>query len=695
MVDPLWVADARLRRGGGSRVEDGLALARERRAGRVVVGEVWQFKDTIYVRGLLYDPSGSTHLIREHAIRIAPDLSDAQVRFEELADSLLIGGGPASGAPPAGGGGQLSLPAWHAFQDGYAALQRWDLKVAKARFQEALTLDPTYGMAQLWMAQVMAWAGEEPGSWKSYAAGALNSSDSLAPRDRQLGEGLLALAEGKFPEACEQFHALIARDSLDFAAWFGLGDCQGRDPQVLRDSASPSGWRFRTSYQGAVNAYRRALQIVPSVHLVFRGEAFGRLAELLYTESNYMRHGFALTPDTLRFGAFPSMTRDTLEFVPRPITEVVAAEPGTLPPTLSAAVSHNREVMRDIATTWVEAFPKMSDAHETLARVLETLGELTTGRSTKYAALGEVRRARALVDDRTAALRLANIETRFLLKSEQMDGARTLADSVLRANPNPTLDQARQLWGLAALTGHVDLAANLQRRAAPDFTFMTQDWQEVKLPLPLTDAALGLFAYASFGGPLDSIVALEQRVERLLPSYVLPGRRTAVRQALLDDPAVLTFPERGIRPVHRSHAGGNYKLEMQWQLARGDTAALRNHFKKMQAFRQGLRPGDISFDATYDEVRLMLAVGDTAQATQLLDLPLNALPTLGTDLLDQLPQIATLVRAMALRAELATLAGDTGTAKHWAQDVLLLWQNADAELQPTVKRMRTIVANAH
>ena len=185
MVDPLWVSDARSRRGGaGSSIADGIAIARERRAGRVVLGEVWQFKDTIYVRGLLYDAGNREQVIREHAVRIAPDLSDAQARFQELADSLLVGGAPAGGAPPRGGG--LSLPAWRAFQDGYAALQRWDLDSAKAKLQHALAIDPSYAMAQLWLAQVSAWAGDEPETWKRYAAGALISADSLAPRDREV-----------------------------------------------------------------------------------------------------------------------------------------------------------------------------------------------------------------------------------------------------------------------------------------------------------------------------------------------------------------------------------------------------------------------------------------------------------------------------------------------------------------------------
>ncbi|MFL5461454.1 MAG: hypothetical protein ACJ8AY_12280, partial [Gemmatimonadales bacterium] len=689
MVDPLWVADARSRRGGSGSIDDGLSIARERRAGRVVLGEVWEFKDTIYVRGLLYDAAGQK-LVREQSIRIAPDLSDAQSRFEELADSLLIGGGVATGSPPRSGD-RLSLPAWRAFQDAYLAMQRWDLDSAKARLQRALAIDPGYGMAQLSLAQVLAWSGEDAKSWRGYADGALSSRDSLTPRDRGLAQGMLALADQRFPQACDRFRDLVARDSLDFAAWFGLGECQGKDPLVVRDPASPSGWRFRGSYQGAVNAYRRALEIVPSVHLAFRGQGFSRLPQLLYTETNRIRPGYALTPDTVRFGAFPAMTRDTLEFVPHRIEAVVAAVPGAIPSTVTAAVSANRELMRDIATTWVTAFPRNADAHETLSLVLETLGELSAGQSKDYSALSEIRKARTLARDPAAAVRMVNGEVRLLLKSEHMSEARKLADSLLRANPNPMMENAQHLRGLAALVGHVNLAAQLQRRAAPDFTFLAPDWHEIKVPLPLTDAALGLFAYASFGAPLDSIVALEHRVERLIPSSVPPDQRTSVRQALLDRPAVLAFPERGLRPAHRPGVNDNYLLTLQWELATGDTVKLRQEFDQLRRLRAGLRPGDVAFDATYQEARLLLAIRDTTAAIRLLDLTLNALPTLGVDLLDQLPQVTTLVRGMALRAQLAAQAGDSTEAKRRARDVLMLWADADPEVQSTLERMRSLV----
>lgn len=143
--------------------------------------------------------------------------------------------------------------------------------------------------------------------------------------------------------------------------------------------------------------------------------------------------------------------------------------------------------------------------------------------------------------------------------------------------------------------------------------------------------------------------------------------------------------------MHRPSAGGNYRLAMQWALARGDTTAVRSHFRTLQEIRRNIRPGDVAFDGTYHEAWVLLALGDTAEAARLLDLSLDALPTLGTYLLDQLPQVATLVRGMALRADLAERTGDRATAKRWGAKVVLLWSGADQELQPLVARMRGVM----
>ena len=63
------------------------------------------------------------------------------------------------------------------------------------------------------------------------------------PAVERLLSGTDLLVDGRYVEACEQYRRLVARDSLDFTAWFGLGDCNRFDRLVVREAASPSTWR--------------------------------------------------------------------------------------------------------------------------------------------------------------------------------------------------------------------------------------------------------------------------------------------------------------------------------------------------------------------------------------------------------------------------------------------------------------------
>ncbi|MGH7730405.1 MAG: hypothetical protein ACRENJ_04055, partial [Candidatus Eiseniibacteriota bacterium] len=267
---------------------------------------------------------------------------------------------------------------------------------------------------------------------------------------------------------------------------------------------------------------------------------------------------------------------------------------------------------------------------------------------------------------------------------------RALADSLLAAWPRSGPHEAVHLAGLAALTGRVHRAADLLGQTAPLDTFLTSEGRRVAPPLPVAQAALALLGYAALGAPVDSLKTLERRVERLVDSWVAPERRALVREAVLHVPLTLAFPQLGPRPVHRSRAGGNYLLAMQRALVEGDTAAVRARFARLREIRAAIRPGDVAIHGTYHEAWLLLAVGDSAAATETLDYPLNALPTLGTYLLEQVPQAGALVRCMVLRAELAARAGDRATAARWARAVVALWSGADAELQPLVAEMRAL-----
>ena len=137
--------------------------------------------------------------------------------------------------------------------------------------------------------------------------------------------------------------------------------------------------------------------------------------------------------------------------------------------------------------------------------------------------------------------------------------------------------------------------------------------------------------------------------------------------------------------------GGDYVLEMQYNLAQGDTLAVRRELERQASLRTRARAGDVAINGTYGEARILLRLHDTTAAIAALDNSLHVLPTLGTSLLEQPEQIGCAIRAMALRAELAALAGDRKTASQWARAVATLWSNADAPLRATTARMRELL----
>jgi tetratricopeptide (TPR) repeat protein len=463
IVDPLWVADRRRRQPGPLSLSDGISLARERGAGRLLTGEVWTFRDTIHVRAALYDVSGNGAVIRERQTQIAGDLSDAETRFNLLADSLLIEAPRVQAASGALRAPVLSLPG--GLSTPGTSLAGWDLPGAEG-FRSALGLDAQYALAELWLAQVLSWSGKPVEDWRPLLLSALGISDRLGPPDRAWGQAMVAFAEGRFAESCAKYRAMVARDSLDFKAWFGLGDCQANDPTVIRDAKSPSGWSFRSSYQGAINAYSRALTMLPSSYRAFKGVAFERLSRVFFTENNTFRTGFAVERDTLRFGAFPSLAGDTLAFVPYPIGDVVTMKPEAFPSSTAAAVVRNRDQLRSITEAWLAAFPTNPDAIEAHARALESLGELRDDRPPVRSALLLYRDGRSVAADADQRTRLELGQLRVLLKLGRFEAARALADSLLSDVSRASPTSAVALAGAAVLTGRPSQAASLLGRGA-------------------------------------------------------------------------------------------------------------------------------------------------------------------------------------------------------------------------------------
>jgi hypothetical protein len=358
------------------------------------------------------------------------------------------------------------------------------------------------------------------------------------------------------------------------------------------------------------------------------------------------------------------------------------------------AVARNRDALQAITRGWVRAFPNDAEALEAHATVLETMGLIRRAGPDERSALAMIVHARRVAPSGDQALHLAVMELRLLLKLEESATARILADSLLDAfGDSAPPSVAGPLARVAVLTGHVFQGAKLLPRSEVEDSLRTSTGLLLYAPPPVLEGSLALLVYSAAGGPVDSIKAIQERIELGVRRLVESKRREVVLQAALDLPTALTFPLIGAGPVHRRYAGGLWPMDLQWSLMHGDTSVVRASLAGvLQQARDG--PGDVTIDFAYQFAELALAIGDSATALELIGAPLDALQASGTDLLEFVAETGGFVRAMALRAELAARTGDQGTAREWASAVVTLWSNADAPLQPVVERMRALGGTA-
>jgi len=665
--------------------DSALAIALRLGAGKLVMGQLWSFGDTLRLTAGVYDAARGGAPLREVTTRVPANSGGIGAAFNALADSLL--GADLGAARGAGAEQTRSLRALHSYALGEQAFREWDLNRAAREFRAAVVADSAFARAYLGLGQALLWAADS-------TADAVRDRNAIARRSADLlvrlgsTDGALLLAqqavfERRWPDACRRYHEILERDSTSFAGWYGLAECNASDPAVERDPQDTTRFLFRGSWHTAVVAYRRALLLAPSFNFIFGRRAAERLSRILQAEIYWWRAG---RRDGESFYAFPVLEGDTLAFHPVPAAQADTLTAGT--PPHAAAVARNRATLIEVTAAWVDAFPRDARAHRALAYALEVNGNIAPAAEAPRSALTEIQAAQRLerrpenrVGDAVGAVRL-------LVKAGDFEGARHLGDSLLRTTPRRVSGPA----GVAILLGRPALAARLVAPEDPETEYPgSADNQSVTIPLAALRIGLELLAYASAGAPAESVAALEQRVERSTAG--LPAAsRPAVRSALLDVPAELVFDAMGPRPAHRSTPPGPSRpMAMQWALAQGDTASVRATITQELGLRGGaLARDDSPPDGVYLDARLLLALGDTGVAEQTLDAPLNNLARLHSYLLRYLPLAGGLVRMMALRADMAAARADEGTARRWASAVVTLWSGAEPALQPVVTRMKRI-----
>ena len=641
-------------------------------AGRYFRGDFFRAPDgTLRLHAALYSTRDNTVLADSTAL-LRPDLADADSAFAIIAERLLLRR-PARGLHAGGGGGSFSLPARQEFLRGVAAMERWDLDAADSAFAAAGAHDPRYAAADLWLALVRSWAGVPVAQWQSAVTRAASGQASLVSADTMMLRPLLARADGDLVAACAAWARLTAVRPEDFVGWYGSADCQHADSTVMRDSGSPTGYRFRTSYHSALAAYQHAFRLLPSALSGLKSGSFEGLRRLFVTTGSQLRAGFGMYPDSARYAAYPAWLGDTLAYVPAPLREVMELRPGASPNrgSRAAAMRHQRALFLDIARTWTTEDPHNSDAYEALAVALSLLQERT--------ALDTLLKARSLAvaADRRTELAVAEVFLRVRralpLDTIELLHARRLADSIL-ATTTPTAATALGLMSLGMLTGRGHVVWPLARLPGA-----AGEWSVAP---PLAGLALPLLMFSALGGPAESLDVYERKVTGAIARDVADDDQESERLGWLGRSATLAYPTHRAAAIATLAGHGDPLIDAMAAHARGDRLTALRLLAQSGRSHEAVDPADVSLEGLYPEAWLLARLGDEAGAADRMDPTLESLPRAAPEMIDNPVAAAALVRAMALRSILADRLGHPDDGRVWTRAVRILWGDADGFLRP-------------
>ncbi|MGH7582563.1 MAG: protein kinase domain-containing protein [Gemmatimonadales bacterium] len=570
-------------------------------------------------------------------------------------------------------GGTASAPAEAAMLVATRALDGWDLDGADTALTQAIVLDSTYARAAVWLAATRNWAGGSSRRWRTLLEVAQRHAGGLDGRTAVVARALRAESDSAWDRACSEWRGLT-RSGGDFAVWFGLANCLAGDHAIVPDRHSPSGWRFRASADEMVTAYRHAFEhLRPSPAAIATGR-FNIVRDRFFVRSDQLREGWTV-PGGAPMLAAAGWAGDSLVFVPFAADSVMSGASGILSRPQAEAIIRQRRALLDVASSWLAADPGSPGALEAVANVLLLLGD--------RAAIDSLRRARTLARDSTDKIRLGAAELWYQLTMAVPDDSiglrqmRALADSLLR---RPDAAHADLLQGVAALTGRTAVAAQLGGEVglsadAPALPAIAQDGP-------------ALLVYSAMGGPPDSIRRLERSVASAIEKAALAGERLRLAEAWMGRAARIAWPDERFAGLRQLGPGRDGLLIAEAAFDDGHPQAARDYI----AMRRRSPAESSPPEAVFAEARLLLATGDTAAAVGWLDRMFAVMPMLDPQTLSRVSNAAALVRAMALRADLAAGADDSLAAARWARPVVILWSGSDGFLQPIVRRMARLAA---
>jgi tetratricopeptide (TPR) repeat protein/TolB-like protein len=653
-----------------------VAVARRAGAGKLVMGDVLKIGGTTAVTAKVFDVRSEQRI---RTVRQEATSQDSLMpSFGRLAQGILNIAAP-SGAN-IGAIGTSNTSAYQDYLEGVKSLNHFDLTTARRHFDDALAKDSTFALPHYKLAVLIGWENPTDEAKVAHARAAVRFSTALPQRERTLASSLLAFDNAEYGRACSGYRSLVHADSTDVEALYGMGECLFHDNVVEAIGGDTTHLRYRGSYNQAIAAFERALDVDPTFHLAFQHilDAYGndgrsgQACRLKDTTAARVENATTSCADL--YTTVSRLDGDTLIMTPVSVrnTLAVAAQIDS-----ARRVNARRAKMaraRDFANRWVEAGPTEPRALSTLARIDLLLGDLqgadTVLSKIRFAALDDNERGKALIARTELALKLGR-EAEFV----------RLVDSIAATHPR---GQAASFTAEAlAVTGRLSMLDSVVIDALKH--------NRVPVPPRVVDY-FRIMTRVGLGVTPDSIAPYERATFDLVNGAPLPGggQRNATAVVAASLMLGLRIPRAEWPPIDPAF---DRRLGIVSAMVNKDTAAMRAAAKMLDSAARSAvdrnEPDDGTSTASADAY---LMVGDSVAALNVVRRFLDSQQKL-TPVFNQIGNGFVFTsflwpRAMLLRADLEAAKGDKTVARQYYRRFITLWANADPEFKPIVERAR-------
>ncbi len=641
----------------------GIALARRAGAGRLVMGDLVSGSSRTTVIAKVYDVTSGRRLRTVNEEIASRD--STMPAYARLAGKVVDAPLPSGASHDAVG--TRSLDAYQEYHAGLQALNSWHVTEARRRFERALQIDSTFGLAHYRLSIAIGWDGGYQEPLREHADAAARFTAGLPARERGLIRGQQQFGHQEYTEACETFASLVAADSSDVEAWYQIGECSYHNAAATPTAADSSRWRFVGSWQAAYRAFNRTLELDPSMHLAFehlvdmltsdyRNKCLGDRCERRARATVLVRH------DSVFADSAGEVSAPRQPFARNIVDDSIRL------PRLALAQGYARR--------WVAGAPDEAEAHYQLGLVFRNLR--------RYAdAAAEVGTARRLGHrSNPRALHASLIMRSDSQAIAAIPVAVRLVDSALREPAQPAHDtseeeQNRVVGDALERVNFAGLLGSFQR--IPEQS-NTRPWYRMDGPHGYLRALAQLAA-----GVVPP--TMERLVRALADSSDSTARYRAFRRNALSSVAILCW---NLCPPTNPPVGvADSVLAF---LARGDTAqarmALQSRDSMLAATERSY--GWVSFIGSLALADAQIVLGDSAGALRSLDRVdrdwlRNGFFQLGL----ATPGDAWLIgRVWLMKADLLRASGRNDEARLYYRRVANLWSLGDADIQPLVQRAR-------